>query len=907
VEKKTIEELIRMMGSANVDRTQDQALFTAFFLACEGRNPQYFLDEVCKKHDAINTAPDGGDAGRRIEKEPKTGPKRSREDIESDREQSGSSTSSKRPRSEDSKIASNDDTLISMGLADEMSEAGTTRYPKWSIEQDAELIRLREHDKPDAPWTYTVDAFQRRFASSLRTSSSIRSRYLNYLRPDAATKGHFDPETCTKARVNAISLLVQLTNQCNETADSNSESDDRNEVTALPTERHIASIKNTSAEISSGLQTRIADKPEDNHGDQTNRDSLVDDANKWDSHQDAELIQLYEREDTCSTHEVKQLFLQHFPDSYHSLRQIRHRYKHYLQVDAFKKHGKAANQEECDERRAFALSILDSPFYDSHKLNNRLKQADADVGDEETAASEDRPVRPGRWSGEEDALLVMMREECAETSWERIAQLFKRAHPDSTRSQSDMRHRYFHYLHPDAWLNGSTGDQDFCSRMRARALKFMDVIGIPLGFEDEEAQGSGTSKLPGIETLMVTNHASLEIPEHPQLEGSSVVRWTTEEDAHLIRIREHYMRNFSWRQRHGAWRTAFPKSNRSMHSLQTRYKCYLAEDADGGTDPNATTSDCQKLRKQALAFIESHGESEAFRSLPDSDAFGRAWSVKEDATLLHLREEMVEEPKWTLIATLFQRALPGTIRTSGAMSKRYTTYLSEDACGTGREIVGCSALRARAKDFLRENTVQFTLANLDGNKTDTSVEVQGIRHFSAAEDAEIVRLRERNGVKLGWIAIHDAYKQKFPSSYRTIDSVEDQYNKYLAPDAHEKHGVPPELCKQKRRRAISYLDQIAKLQHSSDRASAREAVKVISLLSDDEDSQGLHADNEEDDDDAESDDHDEEEEEEEDDDEEEGGSDEENGSDRSDLDHEEDDPDTSSRTVRYVQHHKSTK
>jgi hypothetical protein len=187
-------------------------------------------------------------------------------------------------------------------------------------------------------------------------------------------------------------------------------------------------------------------------------------------------------------------------------------------------------QDKCDELRAFALSILDSPIYDVR------------------GEYEDGGNGIGGWSAEEDALLVWLREKYVGMSWEDSFDLFKSEHDDTEHSIEDIRNRYKDFLHPQASERHKGAGINIGDEMRARALSMMDFIRIPT---DDTTAAAVECNQQRFDSKIAPNTNAFErleddFPEHPALANIFNKKWTAEEDAHLIQLRENHEKDSTW-------------------------------------------------------------------------------------------------------------------------------------------------------------------------------------------------------------------------------------------------------------------------------------------------------------------------------------------------------------------------
>ena len=672
----------------------------------------------------------------------------------------------------------------------------------WTPEEDAILISLRERELADAEWEDVIAAFYKRFGNRDRSHSSIMSQYLNRLHPSASMKGAAPAPTCARRRAMALSLL------------------DGGPVSK--TSKDIADHPKPSSE---SMQQGFDPDDSNNKGQDF---AAPKTPHSWTIDKDAELIRLNESGKVQDKRVIRKLFRDKFPKDKHSAKAIRHRYKYYLQANAHSRYGRFS-KEVSDTARVMALSVLDSSTSSSGKRKSGDQQADSPSG------------RGRRWTGEEDACLVWLREDKKEESWEKTEFFFRRANPGTMRTRARMRLRYHNYLQLNAWLEGSSMDTDkeTCDEMRARALSLIPNLVTRFDTAVREHNGpfksnpkalkpSGGTSASHSQSSKASSDTG-EIPMHPDFEPGSNKKWTTEEDAHLIQIREKRMPNSTWDQQYQAWKEVLPLAPRTASALRTRYKTMLAPGASGkdGLDER----ECQEVRDRALAFIMEVGENKACKALQDSTGLTHTWSVKEDAMVLRLREHVFGKAEWTKIAQKFKKLVPGSSRTSGAIAKRYGEYLDSSLSATP----GRAKYRANAQAYLT-NLDSDSEAEESSGAEEIGRGTSSGQQYTTAEDAEIIRLKERVPYDLGWDAVLPAFKQKFPRRQRSASGLKDRYLRYLAPNAPGRsEDIEVGRALRLRKDAITYLDQAAPQNNRAGQVSTKRArANVISLLSGDD-------------------------------------------------------------------------
>lgn len=796
----------------DLDIERDSILYSAYFMAYEERDPITWLEGIRKEYGTVTTAWNaeceargkkyGAECGDDTENNGNHG-KRSREKIEGNTDV-GEALHNKRQKFDS--VSSLDTMQWSDGNSDsDQRKDGVTlgtvanRTTRWTAGEDAELIRIRERVMPDAPWEDVADAFYERFADSVRTKQAMKNRYRNYLHPDAigSTDAEFPIDFCIRMRARALQALDRDTRTLRRSRKTN--------------ENSFKQMHNTP-------NRRLEAAP----------------VQHWTVAEDAELIRLNERSEK-SLLSASQIFQKNQLSSKRSLRDIRHRYKYYLQENAFGKCGKATDEDQCILLRTLALSILDSAPGGPAPSHQTDSDEDLDnVGS----------LQGSRWSDIQDAHLLYLENELG-TSWTHIAELLNVAFPEIERTGNAVRERYRNFLQHDAWSRRGKANKSICEKLRARALSLMDHVDTsvyhelldghessPVGPSTTPAsRGANLPELTGVQ-VRKTSRVDEYIPEHPGLEGTSARKWTAEEDAHLIRLREVHMKDTAWSSIHDAWTKILPQCSRTQSSLRSRYSANLVEGAKGHVSGTLGEKECAELRNQAFAFLLREGENRNMLSYV-SDGSGRRWSSKEDAELIRLREFVVRVPDWKIIHRKMKKRLPTCKRTAAAVAQRYTACLAPNALGDNSyDDQECRKIR---------NSALATLAELDelpdeqsSSSDDETAGLHGQR-YTAAEDAEIIRLRERIGYQLQWDAMHAAFKRKFTSSDRSVNGLQERYMKVLAEDATERADASIEYCENMRRRALHFLDKTGSRPKPDHLQNHKPRPTIVSLLSDDED------------------------------------------------------------------------
>lgn len=145
-------------------------------------------------------------------------------------------------------------------------------------------------------------------------------------------------------------------------------------------------------------------------------------------------------------------------------------------------------------------------------------------------------------------------------------------------------------------------------------------------------------------------------------------------------------------------------------------------------------------------------------------------------------------------------------------------------------------LRQRAIASLSKMAPISDLSTATDSEEEVPRKHQVGQRWAATEDAELIRLIERVGYQLQWPAVLQAFRLKFSSSGRTIQSLKDRYNRTLVEGALGTAENSLGYCEKMRKRALVILDQTMRNESRKAQVTCAKArTNVISLLSDEED------------------------------------------------------------------------
>ncbi|TID25171.1 hypothetical protein E6O75_ATG04376 [Venturia nashicola] len=698
----------------------------------------------------------------------------------------------------------------------------------WTVEQDAELIRLKERLTPTPSWLQIVDILRTKFPNEAMfrrmNASQPRHHYDRMIKEGATTSQGNVSLNGLRYRKAALAFLHKEDSEQAQslknrgyhkyTKEEDSEIIRLKEV-AMPNKvwAEIADAFHKKFPVLSNSNNRGAllrarysvlepessqheeDPSADSDSDESEAEEVREDwlagssactsSARWSRPEDAELIRLRERtEPFQSWQDIRDALNVKFhckavETKPRTSQNTRDRWRYI--------NGEKPGSKNGLEWRNKALALLD--------------------GGEASLEQLDNAPNAKLWSKEEDVELVKLRDqELPGTSWAEIAEIYNaRLHtrPDhKDRSESSLWHRYDKIS--IQWKQSATAQS-------VSMLAFVRMGGM---------DGMGKSK-------SVSN-----IPSKA---------WTTAQDVELVQLKES-MPGKNWHDVANAFQSIGEKKGwhvRSADTIRARYskelrpdriedqvKSFASTQSASGCPPRAWTpvedKELVRLRRSmsdkiwadvAVVYngwlkIRGDGQrsseslqrryqrlsaNEQFKKLPfevvadasstlsESMPQSKFWTSAEDEELMRLRKKMSGQ-SWPKVAEAFvdqNRGKGWRERSGPSLSSRY------------------ESLNAQGK--VSKPSVVITI---DDDDNPVPVIQFGSRSFTPEEDGELILLREKMGDQAQWSAIVKDFNKKFPLSPRSRTSLTSRYLDFLQEDTCRR----PNSVNQ-RQRAINALRQ----------------------------------------------------------------------------------------------------
>lgn len=143
----------------------------------------------------------------------------------------------------------------------------------------------------------------------------------------------------------------------------------------------------------------------------------------------------------------------------------------------------------------------------------------------------------------------------------------------------------------------------------------------------------------------------------------------------------------------------------------------------------------------------------------------RLFTSEQDGELILLREKEGGQARWDAIADDFNRKFPHVPRSANSLSSRYREFLKDDASRRPDNV----SQRKRAIDALKQRGIEHQVETF----------ISDSKRFTAEEDGELIRLREKFRGMVRWDEIQKHYIAKFPDTPRTTGSLSSRYSRVL--------------------------------------------------------------------------------------------------------------------------------
>ncbi|KAF2432841.1 hypothetical protein EJ08DRAFT_117356 [Tothia fuscella] len=742
--------------------------------------------------------------------------------------------------------ASNDTLMDSESGSEDMfsprrySSSFTEIEAPWTAAQDAELLRLKEDVVPTLSISHVAKELNAKFPQAQRCRASVNHRYTKFLYPGSLQRS----KSAIDYRARALAYV--LGGDDDEGHDIEAESSPANKTVALPTaDPAVLWSTEEDAEVirlcertkptpfgaslaaafnanfsdghrsSSAIQSRYAStlmpgaaqataqaarssavilldraqllRPRDylskgsvpnfNGGktDDTEIDEAIEEWNTsaWTVEEDAELIRLKEKTmPLIKGSRIHELFVAKFKNNTRTQKALNSRYRRILGPTT-------ANSTSPSSARTLALAFLAH----TRSTENNTQKEKAFRGPSDAAGH--------CWTVAEDAELIRLRERVKPAPQGRqLTQLFNRNSAPYVHSDQGLASRYNNSLSEFAAFPGAKD-------CRAKALAYLDNL---------------KSKFDAVSVLepdALNNDTDLDADRA----SGNYTLWTLEEDAELIDLKEKKPQEAGWQKISHAYHSRFPRANRASGSISARYRKYLAP---GLHDASHRVTAMEFLDRGPL---ESQAiERESKPSLSTSNAHGTPYSVREDAELINIRENLVPKGEWQEVTSMFNARLSKS-RSISSVSNRYNRVFNPSALFYGDEFAGAARKNALAfskRPGCNQEDHDDPVSSPSGSKT------AGIR-FSIKEDAELLELKEGSMTTSTWAKITEACNQKRPSGIsRTENSISSRYIKILGPLAHLHTGDSARIARQN---ALAF--QPAKQEQDEDAGNNDEEVTIL--------------------------------------------------------------------------------
>lgn len=313
------------------------------------------------------------------------------------------------------------------------------------------------------------------------------------------------------------------------------------------------------------------------------------------------------------------------------------------------------------------------------------------------------------------------------------------------------------------------------------------------------------------------------ILEHPALTESSGGAWTLEEDTEVLRLRERVNPPLLGKKLFERFTQKFSHKERSIKSVFSRYDKYLSTKAVSSRPAYAWR------RAQALAALDDGprskenedgdgGEDKNAHRIGDIDSISTDlsqgavpsptwWTVAEDAELIHLREQITPRLSPYQMTKAFNAKFSRNPRTQQAMDSRYTSCLKSGAF----RMFSAEEKREQALAFLKKLELEPNPVSTGNHSINGIGGLSGIegpdtssphsKFWTVAEDAELIRLRERVSPTPSWPAIAALMDSQFCSS-RSENAIVRRYYETLS--SVKEVGTPGNIDRGK---ALEFLDR----------------------------------------------------------------------------------------------------
>ncbi|QDS75363.1 hypothetical protein FKW77_002323 [Venturia effusa] len=678
----------------------------------------------------------------------------------------------------------------------------------WTVEQDAELLRLKERVKPTPSWLQIRDLLKKKFPDI--HASRPNEHYDNVIKEGALTGSKIISASSYQARKAALAFLDK--HEVDQSDDSDSEESEAEEV----------------------------------REDWIQGSSAVSSSTPWTTLEDAELLCMRERKTpTPSWQEtadaLNETFRERTADRPRTRDNVRHRFRYLTGNPRGSKAGTAS--------RKAALALLDDCSSSSMKSKSGNFSTEDDI-ELVKLREEEMPgaawvevaemfnsrmhVRPGyqarkegslygrfelirskwrergdgvsitmlefvqdggmlvnssRWTSAQDDALAKFKKDMSGKSWFEVAKAFnnygeKKGWP--VRSSETIMVRFNKHLR----VREDDQQIPYCTSTSSASVGSLRLW-TPM--EDKELLRLKKS-MPDktwIDVAMVYNHwlrtkgssersskslsdryrrlllRDKKLPLGVVADSSSTLSdsmpyskaWTSPEDAELLRLRKK-MPHESWskvaaalmeQNRGRGWK------ERSSQSLCAQYELLMQQ---------------EKLSKQpTVIIIDDHEKPISLAPL-----VSRKFTAEEDGELIRLRKNMGDSLRWSIVADDFNKKFSHSPRSMSSLKSRYLDFLQDDAPlkpGNGSQ-------RQNAVDELQQKGIE-RLVKAQESKFDSMT----LKNFTAEEDSELILLTERFRGTARWGDICRDYNAKMPDVPRSPDSLSTRYRKFLQETAFE--------------------------------------------------------------------------------------------------------------------------